>query len=128
VLYNPTITNYGIDKYFEIPSNNASGNVIGEIYAVLTSTTLATNIASNNIDVTNVYVYPNPTTGVVKIDFNIFEETKLTVYNITGQKLFTKTVNDKTTTIDLSNLSNGVYYLQVKNEGGVNTEKIILNK
>lgn len=128
VLYNPTITNYGVDKYFEIPSNNTAGNVIGEIYAVLTSTTLATNIASNKIDVTNVYVYPNPTTGVVKIDLNIFGETELILYTITGQKLFTKTVNDKTSTIDLGNLSNGIYYLQIKNEGGISTEKLILNK
>ena len=126
-LYNPTISNYGLDKAFEIIGS--SGNEIaGELYAVLTSSTITTAVVQNKTEYSNVFVYPNPTNGAVKIELGILKETELAVFNLTGQKLFTKTINDKTSTIDLSNLSNGVYYLSLKNEYGVSTKKIILNK
>ena len=123
-IYNPTITPYGPDKYFELPTGAL---IMGEIYAVLTTTNVVTS-AITNYKNNSVSVYPNPTTGILNINLSDVHETELVLYNITGQKIISKTIHDKVATIDLNGLSNGVYYLQVKNENGIDTKKIILNK
>ena len=124
-LYNPTLTPYGPDKYFEIPSV-APNPVGGEVYAVLTTNIVTSTLDNAKNDI--ISVYPNPTTGILNINLSGVLETELILYTITGQKIFRKTINTKTTTIDLSSLSNGVYYLQLKNGNGVDTKKIIFNK
>lgn len=126
VIFNPTITNYGIDKYFEIPASS-SPSIGGEIYAVLTTTNLVTSMA-DNIKKLELVVYPNPTNGILNIDLPNVPETELILYTITGQNIISKTSHNKTATIDLSALSNGVYYLQIKNENSIDTKKIILNR
>ena len=72
-------------------------------------------------------VYPNPTNGILNIELTGQQEKELILYNTNGQQVYTNKLN-KTSTLDLSNLSNGVYYLQIKNEKSVDTKKLILNK
>lgn len=73
-------------------------------------------------------VYPNPvkeylTLKLDKPDIN----TNYILYNVVGNLILANTRINGTATIDLSNLPNGVYYLEVKNEGQRSTKKIIVN-
>ncbi len=72
--------------------------------------------------------YPNPTTGILIIELADVKETELAVYTINGLKVISKTINDAVATINLNGLSNGVYYLQLKNDNNIEIKKIILNK
>jgi hypothetical protein len=72
-------------------------------------------------------LYPNPTNGILNIDLTTLQETELILYNTNGQQTYTTKFN-KTTMLDLSGFANGIYSLHLKNETGVTTQKIILNK
>ncbi len=71
--------------------------------------------------------YPNPSNGILIIELNELTETELTVYNMMGDLVFQKTIQE-TSTIDLSEFMDGVYTLHLKNDNGVTIKKIILNK
>jgi len=69
----------------------------------------------------NFKLYPNPTTGVISIS-NHLKLNSVTIYNAYGQLL----KNQISNTIDLSNLSNGVYFINIKDETGKHgTYKVI---
>lgn len=66
-------------------------------------------------------LFPNPTNGIVCIEGTIASEVQ--VYNVLGQLV--KTVQNKNE-IDLSNLNDGVYTLQIKDENNVFINKKVL--
>ncbi len=55
-------------------------------------------------------LYPNPTTNLVTINFNETVNTTIKIYSLDGKLVLTdKMTNVQSKTIDLSNLSKGVY-------------------
>ena len=80
--------------------------------------------AIKNLDKT-LTIYPNPSTGLLTLDFNKFEQTDVTVSvtNSIGQVV--KTINSLKVTnnkamVDLSGMENGIYYVNVTS-GNMNT-------
>jgi hypothetical protein len=75
---------------------------------------------------TNIRVYPNPTTGLLNISNpNFIKVNRVEVYNIYGQKLSSKFINN---TIDLSNVKSGIYMIKMVDENGKQgTYKVIKN-
>ena len=73
----------------------------------------------------NIAVYPNPTTGNFNIKINDdLMGSKVTVYNILGQKVKQFTLENLTTT---QNLDKGMYLLEIEKEGNKTTKKLIVN-
>ncbi len=83
-------------------------------------------VGIENINNSNFSIYPNPTTGLVKVDG--VEGAQIIVYNIIGEALYTNTNASATTTIDLSSFNAGNYIVKVINNNQVSTQKIILTK
>ncbi|TGN29204.1 T9SS type A sorting domain-containing protein [Empedobacter tilapiae] len=76
----------------------------------------------DNIELTTLF--PNPASKELNIDSK--ENIKqVTVFNLTGQQLFSKKGNSKTSKIDVSNLKSGVYIVEVKTDKTSKTYKII---
>lgn len=74
-----------------------------------------------------VSVFPNPTDGIVNIiDFEI--NSSIEVFNIIGDKIYTGILSKGNNSIDLSNFSNGVYFIKLNTGGQIVTNKIVLNK
>ena len=76
-------------------------------------------------------VYPNPNNGIFTVELNNIkaDDYKILVTNVLGQEVYVST--EKTSTlisekIDLSDLSKGVYMLEVSNSESTITEKIIV--
>ncbi|HAR71823.1 MAG TPA: hypothetical protein DCR77_00235 [Flavobacteriaceae bacterium] len=82
---------------------------------------LATDEVKNHVEIT---LFPNPVSNELNIDSkdNIKE---VTVFNLTGQQLFSKKGNSKTSKIDVSNLKSGVYIVEVKTDKTSKTYKVI---
>jgi len=76
-----------------------------------------------------VSVYPNPAGNsiTVNLDINQFENPKYALYNINGQLVDTGKIKSFNETIDITNLSNGVYVISIfdKNGNKLSSEKII---
>jgi len=67
---------------------------------------------------------PNPTTDNITVNANTIIKS-IQLYDIQGRVLVSKTINTDQTTLDVSNYSNGVYFLKVISEAGEKTKKII---
>lgn len=77
---------------------------------------------------TRFLVYPNPTHDNLSISFpNGFEEAKLIFYNVLGQAVFEKSVNNSETSISLAGLNSGIYLYKIESNSFVQSGKIIKN-
>jgi hypothetical protein len=75
-------------------------------------------------------VYPNPVNGklFVQCKTEYLHESYFSISDVTGKKILLKTITNNSETIDLTNLSTGVYIVTVENKyGNVWREKIIKN-
>jgi PKD repeat protein len=78
----------------------------------------------------SIRVWPNPTTGLLTLDFSLFEKTPLSIQllDATGRVIFfekNKNYANPLVIIDLQNAPAGVYTLRVELEGGVWVQKIV---
>lgn len=71
-----------------------------------------------------IHVFPNPTSDVVHVQSNESIQ-KITLNNILGQRIIEKTGSFTNTTISLSELNNGVYFLQLEGNGIKQTKRIV---
>jgi hypothetical protein len=75
-------------------------------------------------------VYPNPTDGIITVDFQSpDEQVEILVFDFTGkivsdQKILTEHTM-KSTNIDLSGNAAGIYFVQMRSSEGVRTAKVI---
>lgn len=92
-------------------------------------TSLCTYVSVIGIEeIDNVYtkIYPNPSDGIINIVSN-GTNFSLSVYNAIGQEVISKIrLSLKKETVDLSELSNGVYLLRLKDEQGNEVVKRIV--
>ena len=82
-------------------------------------------VGLNETSLEGISVYPNPSEGIVNITNLNNSENSIVVYDVLGQVVLTK-VSNTTTTIDLSNQSTGVYLVEVSNNNGTITERVII--
>jgi uncharacterized delta-60 repeat protein len=76
-----------------------------------------TNIQSHKLSYS---IYPNPTTGIVKINAENLKS--ISVYSIDGKHLKSEYLQNE---IDLSNFQNGIYLIKIETETGSYLEKIM---
>ena len=69
---------------------------------------------------TNMVIFPNPATDRLKVTLN--QSAEIVIYNIMGQVVATKDGKAGENTIELNNLSNGVYFVNA----GTSTQKFIV--
>jgi hypothetical protein len=82
---------------------------------------VSNNELENN---SNIFlVFPNPTTDNLTLETT--EKATIEILNIEGQLIKTINIADKQTSIDVSNLSSGVYIIKAKTERGVAVKKFI---
>ena len=102
---------------------------IKNISIVWTPTVMATEEFTEN---PTVKIYPNPSnTGVFNLDFKN-EVNSIKVMDVLGKVVFNENLVTATTgitkSIDLSNLTNGVYFINTVNDKGSTNYKVILDK
>jgi hypothetical protein len=68
-------------------------------------------------------IYPNPTNSIIYIKSKNTSITKIEFYNSFGQNM--RIIKSKFETIDISNLSAGVYMMKIYSEFGIQNRKIL---
>lgn len=66
----------------------------------------------NDLDLSKLKVYPNPTYDVINISYKDLIN-RIEIYSMSGQLVLTSTINLNEATVDLSTLSEGVYMLKM---------------
>ena len=69
----------------------------------------------NDTKMSLLYVYPNPANKVINVYFNNDNPTKSFIYNILGVQLKEIVLTKGTNTVDIKELSNGVYFIKIEN-------------
>ena len=67
-------------------------------------------------------VYPNPTSGIVKIEAENIQN--ISIFNVLGEKVFETTASGDAFEYDFSNNASGVYFVKVETSKGVETKQI----
>ena len=71
----------------------------------------------------NIHIFPNPTNGLIHIESNNqFEFFEITLYNALGKTI---KINLSNESIDLSDISSGIYFLSIRTSKGMITKKIM---
>jgi hypothetical protein len=99
----------------------------------LFKTDAISGIASNELD-RSLNIYPNPSTGLVNIEYNLEQNTamKVTVTDVVGQVVMSRELRAANSaqrqTLDLGDLSNGMYLIKMDAGNRQATRTITLNK
>jgi hypothetical protein len=118
--------------YFDMISDNLSAHLVwantlnGEedvYYSIITPPLFNAIIESPNPPVT---LYPNPSSGIVRIN-SLALIKSIDVVSVDGSKVMTKLISDHSTELDLTNLSRGIYFLDLHLENNQHVlKKVIL--
>jgi len=129
--------NVGTDQTFTFTAN--SGYQIDQVLidnlnnfpAVAAGTYTFTNVQANHkievyfapstgiseVTAEKMTIYPNPTSGQLRVSGDIWDsgDREIRIYNVVGQVVFTSQLSKLSpeTTIDISHLANGLYFLKV---------------
>ena len=120
-----------------IPNINITGDVIISITGNSTASNRVlfddlswscnTVLAVNELEKESFAIYPNPSNGNVKINFESSNDKHtVEVFSVSGQKVFEKEYNN-TSNASVSNLQKGFYLVTVTKEGKSTTKKLIVN-
>lgn len=93
-------------------------------YASLDNITWEGPLATEQFDLSQLNYYPNPVKDILNISY-INEITAVSVYNLLGQEVATKSVNETLANIDMSQLAKGTYLVKVTSDNLVKTIKVI---
>ena len=70
-------------------------------------------------------IYPNPSSNLVTVNSKTDVLTSISIFDITGKQILViKTINSETKTLDISNFSNGIYFMIINSEV---TKRLIKN-
>lgn len=75
-------------------------------------------------------LYPNPTSEIVNLKFNgSVEKISITLYNLLGQELanFEQQLDNGNTSIDISELKSGIYFIKVESGNYSTIKKVVKN-
>lgn len=95
--------------------------------AIVTNTTVNTNNYPVGIienEPKNLVLYPNPASSSIK--FSGDEVQKVVIYDVLGQVVMTKTITNNS--LSLINLNNGVYFVEMHTESGIQTKRLVVSR
>jgi hypothetical protein len=70
----------------------------------------------------NVSIYPNPTSSALFVSAANKQLGAITIYDLTGKKIAEQSYS---TEIDVSTLSNGIYFVEIRNSAGTKRERFV---
>ncbi|MBA4152805.1 S8 family serine peptidase [Flavobacterium sp.] len=116
----------GQDSFKADILNSSSGWLPNNTVIITIENSLST---SENL-IEFVRVYPNPTQNYITIQLTneIVGETKIDLFDIQGRKIISKNTIQNTEELNLSGLTDGIYFLSIQNNNHKIIKKIILKK
>jgi hypothetical protein len=72
----------------------------------------------------NLMIYPNPASSTIK--FSGDQVQKVVIYDVLGQVVMTKTITNNT--LSLSYLDNGLYFVEMYAELGIQTKRLVVSR
>jgi len=82
---------------------------------------------NEQVELQPITIYPNPTQHTVTLDAgnNLLMQARVEIIDLLGKSLMRSTIAATKTQLDLSHLSNGIYFVKFSNEVGEKVFKIV---
>lgn len=74
-----------------------------------------------------ISIFPNPTSGILNVTA-VEVTSSIEVFNVIGEKVYSNNLVKGNNVIDLSDLSNGAYFVKMNSNNQVITKKVVLSK
>ncbi len=95
--------------------------------AISYSSTIALN--SNSKSDIDFLIFPNPAASILHIELHDSQSLQIKIVNVLGEEILSKLIHDNESTIDVSELSNGIYFVTATTDGQqINNTKLIISK
>lgn len=105
----------------------AGNTAPGEIYRVSNLTVSAASALSvADIEKETILLYPNPVKEVLYVNMNSGKTYSLSLINIIGKEVFSKTNLKGESTFNVESFKEGVYFVKIKTETSQTVKKIII--
>jgi len=114
-----TIDNWNGNKFYLVFETDGEGQAEGW---EANYTTYAANVEVNEL--TGISLYPNPANETINV--NGISNSDVAIYDIYG-KLIKEFSELNSSSIDISDMSDGVYFMNISNKDGVKTLKFVKN-
>jgi sugar lactone lactonase YvrE len=73
----------------------------------------------------HVLFYPNPATTIIHIELDDISAAKITIFDMNGRALQSDNIINKSQAINIGDLSNGIYLLQIITDSGTVSKKML---
>jgi hypothetical protein len=85
-----------------------------------------TALGVNNFEISKIKMYPNPVANILNVD-SVSTIEKVSVYNLVGLEVISKSINSKLVSLDVSNLQSGIYIVKASIDNKVSASRLIKN-
>lgn len=75
----------------------------------------------------NIFIYPNPSSGIFNVDFGNIENKEIRIVNLTGQVVQSFSTDEQTTTIDITEHAKGIYFVHCTIGNTTHSFKIVFH-
>ena len=83
-------------------------------------------LSEKEFNVTDITIYPNPANGIFNIELKSLSNISFDVYDITGKTILNRIdIKTNKSVLNLSNYSEGIYFIKLISEDGTITKKLI---
>jgi plastocyanin len=115
-VYSYTFTTVGVNTYECSPHPDS-------MYGTITVTSTA-GISENNL--LSFEMYPNPVSDVLNIQLPTgTEKAEVSVFDYTGRLVSSKTISSNDSTLDVQNISKGIYMIRVATNSKIGVQRFI---
>jgi len=83
-----------------------------------------TVLATDKFELASFKLYPNPATNVLNVEA-VSKIDNVSIYNVLGQEVLSKTPNSATVSLDVANLTTGIYVVKTTVGGASSSSKFI---
>lgn len=107
---------FGIHGYSEANSNRL---LVDDISIEVSTDITETNLTSK--------IYPNPAKNNIRVESNQIIK-MIRILNVLGQEVYSKTLSNYGTEVNVSNFHSGIYFVNIETNKGVTTQRISVIK
>ena len=111
-----------LDNWYDIPDPNFYQGMT-KMEGIILNIIPTADAVQESSNLKSIEVYPNPVSDVLFMKSLQGETVEYSVFNVLGQEIASGTTNGN---ISVAGLQNGVYFLQVKGEGILETTKFVV--
>ena len=82
-----------------------------------------------NNDVSQLTIYPNPVSNILFVNASdVFNNSPITIYNISGQIVKKKILQSGENVIDISGFADGIYNVVIGNDSNKKSKRILVSR